>query len=416
MRIVFFGSPEYAVPSLRRCLELPDVEVVAVVTQPDRRRGRSSKLLATPVKELAVEAGVPVILQPEKVRRDTTEALAALSPDVGVVAASGHILPNHLLEMFPHGVVNVHASLLPRHRGASAVATAIELGDEESGATIMKVVREVDAGPILGQVATPIGPLDTTETLTERISELGAELLGDVLPRWVAGELEAVEQPGGQSYAPRLSKESGKIRWSWSSSERVARKVRAYQPWPLATTTYEGERFVIHEAWPLPEFSAQAWAGWVVEGDGTELSPLLPGRVARAVVMCESGGLALLRVQRAGKRAQDIEEYLNGDPELIGGRLGDGFIETDRRERIWRYHLDDRRSQHASGVGDRPRHGHGRPEKHDRHSKECIVFRRDCPAFWFPVSIPGPHPPAHSEAYRVVRWNTPYYPNSYSEI
>ena len=332
MRMVFFGSPEYAVPSLRRCLDLAGAEVVAVVTQPDRRRGRSKQLLATPVKELAVEAGVPVILQPEKVRRETTEALRALSPDVGVVAASGHILPNHLLEMFPHGVVNVHASLLPRHRGASAVAASILAGDAESGATIMRVVREVDAGPILGQVRTPIGPLDTTETLTDRIAELGAELLGELLPRWVAGQIEAVEQDeSAVTHAPRLSKEDGVIDWSLSSEE-IGRRVRAFQPWPLATTLYGGERFTVHEGWPLPTLTLEAaqnaagtsdaTPGSVVAGDGSELSPLLGDRVARAVVVCGEGGLALLRVQRAGRQAQAIEVYLNGDRELVGSRLG----------------------------------------------------------------------------------------------
>lgn len=281
-----------------------------------------------------MEAGVAVILQPLKVRRETTQELRALSPDVAVVAASGHILPNHMLEMFPHGVVNVHASLLPRHRGASAVAASILDGDEESGATIMRVVREVDAGPVLGQVRTPIGPLDTTEMLTERISELGADLLGELLPRWVAREIEAVEQDeSAVTHAPRLAKGDGIIDWS-QSSEVIGRRVRAFQPWPLATTLYGGDRFTVHEAWPLPEFSSDVTAGsvvaftsdappgTVVAGDRVDLSPLLGNRVAPAVVVCGSGGLALLRVQRAGRQAQAIEVYLNGDRELLGSVLG----------------------------------------------------------------------------------------------
>src|SRR5690606_8928053 len=138
----------------------------------------------------AVEAGVEV-LQPERLRRDSTERITAAAPDVGVVAASGHILPSHLLEAFPRHVLNVHASLLPRHRGASAVASAILAGDEESGATIMRVVREVDAGPILGSVSTPIEPLDTTATLTERIARLGAARLLELLWPWARGEIEA---------------------------------------------------------------------------------------------------------------------------------------------------------------------------------------------------------------------------------
>ena len=169
MRVVFFGSPNYAVHTLRALLDAPDIEVVAAVTQPDRPRGRRGAPEATAAKALAVEAGIEAILQPERVRRDTTERLLALRPDVGVVAAPGHILPNHLLEAFPHDVLNVHAALLPRHRGASPVAAAILAGDAESGATIMRVVREIDAGPVAGVVRTAIEPLDSAGTLMERI-------------------------------------------------------------------------------------------------------------------------------------------------------------------------------------------------------------------------------------------------------
>ncbi len=321
IRIVFFGSPDYAVPSLRACLALPGAEVVAVVTQPDRPRGRSKAPQMTAVKEAALEAGITTFFQPEKVRRDTTEALRALAPDIGVVAASGHILPNHLLELFPHRVLNVHASLLPRHRGASPVASAILAGDESSGATIMRVVREVDAGPIVAQVETRIGPLDTTGTLTDRIAELGAQLLGNVLPRWVAGEIE--EHPQDDSlatFAPKLSRADGTIDWR-EPAQAIWRRVRAFHPWPLATTTYRGEPFLVHGAWPL-EVSLDAEPGTVVAGDGSALTPVLPGRAARAIVACGEGALALLEVQRPGKRATAIEAYLNGDHDLIGSRLG----------------------------------------------------------------------------------------------
>lgn len=321
IRIVFFGSPDYAVPSLRACLALPGAEVVGVVTQPDRPRGRSGTPQMTAVKEAALEAGVSTFFQPEKVRRDTTEALQGLSPDVGVVAASGHILPNHLLEAFPHQVVNVHASLLPRHRGASAVASAILAGDAESGATIMRVVREVDAGPILAQVRTPIGGLDTAGTLTDRIAQLGADLLADVLPRWVAGEIEERPQDASfATFAPKLSRADGTIDWS-EPAEAIWRRVRAFHPWPLATTTYRGEPFLVHGAWPLAHDSGEA-PGTVLSGDGADLGPLLPGRTARAVVACGEGALALLEVQRPGKRPTPIEAYLNGDRELVGSRLG----------------------------------------------------------------------------------------------
>jgi methionyl-tRNA formyltransferase len=321
MRIVFFGSPEYALPSLRACLELPGAEVVAVVTQPDRPRGRSGAALPTPVKALALDAGVPVVLQPERVRRDLSARLAALQPDVGVVAASGHILPTHLLEVFPHRVLNVHASLLPRHRGASAVASAILAGDAETGATIMEVVREVDAGPIVAQVHVSIGPRDTTGGLTERIAEAGGALLAEVLPGWVAGTMTATAQDSARAtFAPKLSKEDGRIDWSRSAGE-VDRAIRAFQPWPTAFTTYRDEPFTVHDAWPV-ERELDVPSGTVVVGDGTSLGPFLPGRTARALVACGRGCLALLEIQRPGKRATPIEAYLNGDRALIGSRLG----------------------------------------------------------------------------------------------
>ncbi len=320
-RVVFFGSPDYAVPSLRACLGLPGVEVVAVVTQPDRPRGRSGAPATTPVKAAALEAGVATILQPERVRRPVTETLAALGPDLGVVAASGHILPTHLLEAFPRGVINVHASLLPRHRGASPVASAILAGDATTGATIMEVVREVDAGPVIAQVATPIGPLDTAGELTDRIAELGAALLAEVLPRWAAAEIASTLQDASlATFAPRLTRADGLVDWS-QPAEAIARRVRAFHPWPFAHTIYRGEPFTLHRVWPLAA-TLDAPPGTVVEGDRDDLTPLLPGRQARAVVACGQGALALVTVQRPGKRPAEIEDYLNGDRALVGARLG----------------------------------------------------------------------------------------------
>ena len=323
MRVVFFGSPDYALPTLRGLLDAPEVEVevVAAVTQPDRPRGRSGTAVATPVKRLAAEADVPV-LTPERIRREQTAEIAAFEADVGVLAASAHILPTHLLEAFPHGVLNVHASLLPRHRGASPVAAAILAGDAEAGATIMQVVRELDAGPVLGAITTPIEPLDTTAALTNRIAELGARKLVELLGPWVAGEPEATPQDEALvTYASTLSKADGVLDWSRPADE-LWRRVRAMQPWPQATTTYRGAPLTIHAAWPVdaPEGAAP---GEVRAGDGAPLSELLPGRVARAVVACGEGGLALLRVQRAGRRALEVEDYLNGDRALVGAHLGD---------------------------------------------------------------------------------------------
>jgi methionyl-tRNA formyltransferase len=321
MRVVFFGSPDYALPTLRLLLAAPDIDVAAVVTQPDRPRGRSGAGVPTPVAQLARDAGI-LTLTPERIRRDTTEVLTSLEPEAGVLAASGHILPTHVLEAFPHGVLNVHASLLPRHRGASPVAAAILDGDEVTGASIMRVVRELDAGPVLGTVTTPIGPLDTAGTLTGRIADLGAQRLMELLPRWVAGEVTAEPQDESlATYAPRLTKQDGVLDWS-QPSEVLWRRVRAFSPWPLATTRYRGEPFTVHEAWPLDAI-VDAAPGTVLAGEGSALGLLLPGETSKAVVACGAGALALLRVQRPGKRALSIDEYLRGDSGLIGARLGE---------------------------------------------------------------------------------------------
>lgn len=321
IRTIFFGSPEYAVPTLERLAASADIEVVLVVTQPDRPRGRRGTPEPTAVHALATSLGLPVH-QPERIRRADTAHIASFGAEVGVVAASGHILPTHLLEAFPRHVLNVHASLLPRHRGASAIASAILAGDAETGATVMRVVREVDAGPVLGQARTLIGPLDTIASLTPRIAELGAALLLELLPRWVEGAIEAIPQDEAPvTHAPRLEKADGAVDWSLPALE-IWRRIRAFDPWPLATTSYRGAPFVIHKAWPL-EASLDAPPGTVLAGDGAPLdAAVLPGRTARAVVATGAGALALLNVQRSGRRPVDVEAYLNGDPAFLGARLG----------------------------------------------------------------------------------------------
>lgn len=185
----------------------------------------------------------------------------------------------------------------------------------------MKIVREVDAGPMLGQTPTPIDPLATTATLTERIARLGADLLLELLPGWVAGEIDTTLQDEAlATHAPRLSKLDGTIDWSLPAVE-LWRRVRAFQPWPLASTSYRDLPLTVHEAWPL-DATVDGEPGSVIEGDAAPLTPLLPDRRSSAVVACGEGSLALLRVQRPGRRALEIEQYLNGDLDLIGSRLG----------------------------------------------------------------------------------------------
>lgn len=340
VRVVFFGSPSFALPTLTALLEAPWSDVVCAVTQPRRPRGRSGRPAPTEVELAAQEAGIPV-LTPERLRLGTTDQIKALRPDVGVLAASGHLLPTHLLEAFPHGTVNVHASLLPRHRGASPVSAAILAGDAEAGASLMVVERGLDTGPVITSAHTPVDPRDTTETLTPRIAELGASLVAARLPAWIAGELSATPQDdGAASYAPRLARADGAIDWS-SPAIEIWRHVRAYQPWPQATAMYPSPHngdgpFLVQEAWPapLPDGAGHAPPGTVFAGDGKPLTPLLAGRVSRAVVATGEGGLALLRVQRAGRRSTPIEDYLRGDRELIGARLGNGDTLARRSDRL----------------------------------------------------------------------------------
>ena len=277
------------------------------------------------MKQLATEVDIPV-LTPDKISHDITAQIATFDPDAGVLAASAHILPTHLIDSFPHGILNVHASLLPHHRGASPIASSILRGDTQAGVSIMLIVRELDAGPVLGKASIPISPLDTTATLTPRIADLGSDLLLELLPGWVNGSVEAVPQNHAlASYAPILNKDDGAIDWSRSADE-IWRSIRAFNPWPLATTSYLNDRLTIHAAWPVaaPE---DRTPGRISNGDGAIVSDLLPERRALAVVACGNNpknhsGLALLRIQRTGRRALNIEDYLNGDRNLCTTQLG----------------------------------------------------------------------------------------------
>ncbi len=309
LRVVFMGTPDFAVPSLKRLLAAPDMDVVGVVTRPDKPKGRSKKPVPSPVKQVAVAAGVPVF-QPRTLRKpELQEPIRAWAPDVIVVAAFGLILPKAVLDIPPHGCINVHASLLPRWRGAAPVVAAILAGDRETGVTIMLMDEGVDTGPILAQRPEPIHPDDTTGTLTERLAHLGADVLVETLPRWVAGEI--VPQPQDESqatYAPMVHKKDGWIRWE-EPAELIERKVRAYQPWPTAMTCWRGKVLKILKA----KVHAQKE---VTEPPGT----VIPWEDGAAVVT-GMGVLELLMVQLAGKRPLDIRTFLRGARGFIGSRL-----------------------------------------------------------------------------------------------
>ena len=323
-RIVFMGSPDFALPVLRRLLER-EYEVVAVYTQPDRPAGRGRALQAPPAKMLALAHSVPVF-QPATVSApDSVEELARLTPDLIVMAAYGQILKQPVLDVPRRGVLNVHASLLPRHRGAAPVAAAILAGDEEAGVTIMRTELALDAGPILAQRRVPISPQDTTGTLSERLAEEGADLLIEVLPAWLDGSLAPTPQDASRAtYAPALRKENGRVDWSLPA-EDIWRRVRAFTPWPGAFTYLEGQPLRLLETWPLAAEDAGQPSGLPVRQAGTVV-PCPPGAPlpdqAGLAVVTGRGLLAIMRLQLAGRRALPATDFLRGQRDLMGKRLG----------------------------------------------------------------------------------------------
>ena len=306
-RLVFMGTPGFAVPSLRALQER--YEVVLVVTQPDRPAGRGRGLAESAVKVVARELGLP-LLQPDSLRNPGALArLEAARPSAIVVAAYGEILRPEVLTLPRHGSVNVHASLLPRHRGASPVAAAILAGDEVTGVTIMLMDAGMDTGPILAQAEEPILPDDTTGTLTPRLAQLGARLLVETLPRWLSGELEPQPQDGSQvTYAPLIRKEDGLIDWTQPAAF-IERQVRAFDPWPGAYTYWQGRRLRITKAAALPSWCGTEEPGRVVE---------TPAGVG---VATGEGALLLRELQLAGRRCIDCDRFLRGQPGFIGSTL-----------------------------------------------------------------------------------------------
>ncbi|MGA9521388.1 MAG: methionyl-tRNA formyltransferase [Myxococcaceae bacterium] len=296
MRIVFMGTPVFAVASLRACLELG--EVVAVVTQPDKPKGRGNELAAPPVKELALERGLK-ILQPAKIKNTNfADELRALAPEVCVVTAYGKILPKDVLEVPKYGCVNVHASLLPRWRGAAPIQWSIAAGDPKTGVCLMKMDEGLDTGPEIARAEIPIGPEDTSSTLHDRLSELGGELLVRELPRYLRGELVPVSQPAeGATYAPMIKKEDGRLDFTRPAAE-LERRVRAFTPWPGAFTFLSGSLLKVHK---------------VQLGQGNGLPGTVLETSAQGIeVACGGGSLWIVEVQPEGRRRMRAAEFLAG--------------------------------------------------------------------------------------------------------
>jgi methionyl-tRNA formyltransferase len=328
LRLVFMGTPAFAVPSLHALLSLRDVagrqaRVAAVVTQPDRPAGRGGHIRASPVKVTALEAGVPV-LQPARLRRPEHVAeLRAHSPDLIVVAAFAQILSREVLDMPAYGCLNVHASLLPRWRGASPIAAAILAGDTTTGVTIMKMDPGLDTGPILAQCAETIRPDDTAASLTDRLATLGASLLVDTLGPWVSGQITPRPQDEAQATLTRpRQREDGLIDWSATAAATVARMVRAYDPWPGAYTHYADRVLKLWQAEAL-DTTVDAAPGHVL--NRAEAAPLLETldlRWPQLLVVCCEGVLLVRRVQLEGRRPMSSDELMRGQPGVGGAQLG----------------------------------------------------------------------------------------------
>lgn len=295
-KIVFMGTPEFAVASLRACFDVG--EVIAVVTQPDKPKGRGQELAPPPVKIEAQGRGIPV-LQPPKIRHTGfAEELRALAPEVCVVTAYGKILPRDVLEVPAKGCVNVHASLLPRFRGAAPIQWAIASGDERTGVCLMKMDEGLDTGPVIACRERPIGAEDTSATLFTALAELGGTVLREELPRYLRGELQPVPQPAeGMVLAPMIEKDEGRLDFT-RPARVLERRLRAFTPWPGTFTTWNGALFKVHRV-------------RVGEGKG-EPGVLLASGPDGIEVACGEGSLVLLEVQPEGKRRMTAGEFLSG--------------------------------------------------------------------------------------------------------
>ncbi len=311
LRIVFMGTPELACASLEALLKEPQFKVLAAVTQPDRPKGRDLRLVAPPVKELAVRNGLAV-LQPQKARdKQFVESVRQLQPALIAVAAFGQLLPPALLEVPRFGCLNVHTSLLPKYRGAAPIQWAILNDERETGVTIMKMEAGLDTGPILTQKITTIDEQDTAQTLHDRLAQLGAQLLIEAIPGYVAGRIQPHPQPDeGISYARKITKDDGLIHWE-RGARQIWNQVRGLVPWPGAFSYLPPPHTGSLKIWQAEPVNLSAPPGQIVAAEKSKL-----------IVGCGDRALQILLLQREGARRLTPQQFLTGCPLQPGQRLG----------------------------------------------------------------------------------------------
>jgi methionyl-tRNA formyltransferase len=311
LRIVYFGTPQFAVPSLARLLASRHT-IVGVVTQPDRPRGRGQRITDSPVKALALEHRIPVF-QPARLREADVDAqLRHWQPDLGVVAAYGKLIPDNLLMLPRLGMINVHASLLPKYRGAAPVHRAVMAGEAETGVTIMRVIRELDAGGMFAKASRPIDPDETSDVIERDLAEIGAGLLVTVVDQLTDGTArEEPQEDALATYAPKVTKEEGVIDWA-RPARAIHNQVRGLHPWPHAHTFIGAARIIILRTRGLPGGRHHRAPGTVIQVSRDSLH----------VATGEGGALAIEQLQPQGKRAMPTRDFLAGHPVAAGTVLG----------------------------------------------------------------------------------------------
>lgn len=311
LRVVYFGTPEFAVPTLEHLLGSPH-QVVGVVTQPDRPRGRGQKITDAPVKAVAAARGLG-IFQPTRLREAEVEAhLRAWAPDLGVVAAYGKLIPDRLLDLPRLGMINVHASLLPKYRGAAPVHRAVMAGERETGVTIMRVIRELDAGGMFAKATRAIAPHETSDVVERALAELGAGLLVQVVDALAAGTAREEPQDGSQAtYAPKITKEEGQIDWT-DAAAVIHNQVRGLYPWPHAFTQLGKARVIVLRTHVEPAREHAEPPGKVTHVSGDTVH----------VAAGDGCVVAIDQLQPEGKRPMSVREFMAGHPIRPGTVLG----------------------------------------------------------------------------------------------